>query len=485
MSQGWYGTMHCGVCPAFFACCRRRPSRLQGPGCAPPSGRLRCRAFPAAVGGEVCSRGCSRSAVDQLVVVSLSGVIALLPFPLSSGDYAAVLGVSLRSPLPLAGGGSRVASLTAPAGRGSLRSPLASRRSLRSRLAVAARPWRSRFARPPAPRSRRGAPCLAVHFVHRSAHLRPPSGRPHGSRVVVPGGHSSRSLVPRPHFVRPRGSRLAITRCAPRLWLRCLRRLSRRAVGPFGSPIPLLCRSRPSRLHGPGRRRLPFGRRRRPGFRQGRALDLWGVDASGGVVVSSSVASWAGVSVSARPARRCRPSLAHGSRRSRVASLPARLEALLAVAPRGRRSRRGAPCLAVITARLNRGLPPVGLAGRASLRSRPTIPGVRALPAPLAPGPGCGFGASASPVRVLRTSPAATATDVVASRRTGNALAARSGRVGARGWLGPVAAALSLAPAKAGAKARARAQLPLVGDGRRTPAVKTRVVARERLCGIR
>ncbi|OYR57788.1 hypothetical protein DJ71_26100 [Halorubrum sp. E3] len=50
-------------------------------------------------------------------------------------------------------------------------------------------------------------------------------------------------------------------------------------------------------------------------------------------------------------------------------------------------------------------------------------------------------------------------TDVVASRRTGNALAARSGRVGARCWLGsPHAGALSLAPGRALAKARARAR---------------------------
>jgi hypothetical protein len=169
------------------------PRRLQGPGCLPPSGRLRCRAFPTAVGLDwwvLCG-------VDRLGVVS-PGAIALLPTPFN--PLTTMLRYSGCPPKP-----------------------------------PPARRWRltGRFA----PRSRRGAPF----------------------------------------------GRASLLLAALLASLRCLRRLYRRAVGPFGSPVRrsvgpatvaslhgACSRHRPLHLHGPGRRRLPSGRRRRPGFRQGR-----------------------------------------------------------------------------------------------------------------------------------------------------------------------------------------------------------------------
>jgi hypothetical protein len=96
----------------------------------------------------------------------------------------------------------------APDGRASL-SPFAFPRASRwSALAVAARPWRSRFARPPAPRSLRGAPCLAV-----------PTARL--NRGLPPVGLAGRA---------------SLLLAALLASLRCLQRLYRRAVDPFGIP---------------------------------------------------------------------------------------------------------------------------------------------------------------------------------------------------------------------------------------------------------
>jgi hypothetical protein len=259
------------------------PRRLQGPGRVPPSGRLRCRAFPAAVGGVVCSRGCSRSAVDQLVVV-YTGAIALLLTPPTPLVTTPRYSVCPPKPPP-----ARRWRLTGRFARGSRRlTALAGRRS-RVRGAPFGRASQSPLALGglasldlPLPVRVEALPASRFTFVHRSVQSRPPSGR-------------------------PRRSRLATTRCAPRLWLRCLRRLPRRAVGPFGSPIPLLCRRRPSRLHGPGRRRLPFGRRRRPGYRLGALRPQSCLRPLVAVVVSSSMACWSGAS--RRPAPRAAAAL--------------------------------------------------------------------------------------------------------------------------------------------------------------------------------
>ncbi|WP_231554312.1 hypothetical protein, partial [Halobellus rufus] len=84
---------------------------------------------------------------------------------------------------------------------------------------------------------------------------------------------------------------------------------------------------------------------------------------------------------------------------------------------------------------------------------------------------------------VLWTSAEPTATDVVASRRTGNALAARSGRVGARCWmvvrLGRALARAHRALAKARARARRRVCRVVVEEIRDVAASRCR--ARERL----